>query len=124
MKSIRLFISVLALSLFTIPAFTQAHDHSKATVAGDTVKTESFKVWGACGMCKTRIEKTVKAEGATDASWDSKTQLLTVTYNPANTGKEALSKKVAAAGHDTEKFKAPDEVYNSLPGCCHYERKK
>ena len=124
MKSIRLFISVLALSLFTIPAFTQAHDHSKATVAGDTVKTESFKVWGACGMCKTRIEKTVKAEGATDASWDSKTQLLTVTYNPAKTGKEALSKKLAAAGHDTEKFKAPDEVYNNLPGCCHYERKK
>ena len=39
MKSIRLFISVLALSLFTIPAFTQAHDHAKNTVAGDTVKT-------------------------------------------------------------------------------------
>mgnify|MGYP003597435472 CR=1 FL=1 len=124
MKSIRLFISVLALSLFTIPAFTQAHDHAKNTVAGDTVKTETFKVWGACGMCKTRIEKTVKTEGATAASWDSKTQLLTVTYNPAKTGKEALSKKLAAAGHDTEKFKAPDEVYNSLPGCCHYERKK
>ena len=79
MKSIRLFISVLALSLFTIPAFTQAHDHAKNTVAGDTVKTETFKVWGACGMCKTRIEKTVKTEGATAASWDSKTQLLTVT---------------------------------------------
>ena len=124
MKSIRLFISVLALSLFTIPAFTQAHDHYKATVAGDTVKTETFKVWGACGMCKTWIEKTVKTEGATAASWDSKTQLLTVTYNPAKTGKEALSKKLAAAGHDTEKFKAPDEVYNSLPGCCHYERQK
>ncbi len=124
MKSIRLFISVLALSLFTIPAFTQAHDHAKNTVAGDTVKTETFKVWGACGMCKTRIEKTVKTEGATAASWDSKTQLLTVTYNPAKTGKEALSKKLAAAGHDTEKFKAPDDVYNSLPGCCHYERQK
>ncbi|MHC1733138.1 MAG: heavy-metal-associated domain-containing protein [Bacteroidales bacterium] len=124
MKSIRLFISVLALSLFTIPAFTQAHDHAKAKVALDTVKTESFKVWGECGMCKIRIEKTVKAEGATAASWDSKTQLLTVTYNPEKTGKEALSKKLAAAGHDTEKFKAPDEVYNSLPACCHYERKK
>jgi hypothetical protein len=124
MKSIRLFISVLAFSLFTVPAFTQAHDHTKATVAGDTVKTVSFRVWGECGMCKTRIEKTVIAEGATAASWDSKTQLLTVTYNPEKTGKEALSKKLAAAGHDTEKFKAPDEVYNSLPACCHYERQK
>jgi len=124
MKSIRLFIIVLALSLFSVTAQAQAHDHTKATIAGDTVKTESFKVWGECGMCKTRIEKTVKAEGATAASWDSKTQLLTVTYNPEKTGKEALSKKLAAAGHDTEKFKAPDEVYNSLPGCCHYERQK
>ncbi|MGE5349618.1 MAG: heavy-metal-associated domain-containing protein [Actinomycetota bacterium] len=124
MKSLRLFISVMLLSVFTVPALTQAHDHTKATVAGDTVKTESFKVWGECGMCKARIEKTVKAEGATAASWDSKTQLLTVTYNPAKTGKEALSKKLAATGHDTEKFKAPDEVYNSLPGCCHYERQK
>jgi len=124
MKSIRLIISFLALSLFSVTAFGQGHDHAKTAVTQDTVRTESFKVWGACGMCKTRIEKTVKAEGATAASWDSKTQLLTVTYNPAKTGKETLSKKLAAAGHDTEKFKAPDEVYNTLPGCCHYERQK
>jgi len=124
MKSIRLFISVLALSLFTVTVSAQAHDHAKTLTGQDTVKTESFKVWGACGMCKTRIEKTVLAEGVTAASWDSKTQMLTVTFNPAKTGKEALSKKLAAAGHDTEKFKAPDEVYNALPGCCHYERQK
>jgi copper chaperone CopZ len=124
MKSIRLIVTTLALSLFTLAVSAQGHDHAKAAVAQDTVKTESFKVWGECGMCKSRIEKTVKAEGATAASWDSKTKLLTVTYNPAKTGKEALSKKLAAAGHDTEKFKAPDEVYNSLPDCCHYERLK
>jgi hypothetical protein len=124
MKSIRLFISALTISIFTVAASAQTHDHSKATPVQDTVKTETFKVWGECGMCKTRIEKTVRSEGATAASWDSKTQLLTVTYNPASTGREALSKKLAAAGHDTEKFKAPDEVYNSLPACCHYERQK
>lgn len=124
MKSIRLFISVLALSLFTVTVSAQAHDDGKAPVTGDTVKTETFRVWGECGMCKTRIEKTVKDEGATAASWDSKTQMLTVTFNPVKTGKEALSKKLAAVGHDTDKFKAPDEVYSSLPGCCHYERQK
>jgi len=124
MKSIRLIISLLALSLFAVTASAQAHDHTKQTAAPDTVKTESFKVWGACGMCKTRIEKTALAEGVTAATWDSKTQMLTVTFNPAKTGKEALSKKLAAVGHDTEKFKAPDEVYNSLPGCCHYDRQK
>lgn len=124
MKSIKLLITALVISMFTVTASAQAHDHDRASTDQDTVKTESFKVWGKCDMCKARIEKTVKAEGAKTALWDSKTQKLTVTYDPAKTGKEALSKKLAAAGHDTEKFKAPDEVYNNLPGCCHYERQK
>jgi hypothetical protein len=75
-------------------------------------------------MCKTRIEKTVKAEGATAVSWDAKSQLLTVTFDPSKTSQESLSKKLASVGHDTEKFKAPDDVYSKLPGCCHYERQK
>ena len=33
-------------------------------------------------------------------------------------------KKIAAVGHDTEKYLADDKVYEKLPGCCHYERKK
>jgi copper chaperone CopZ len=87
-------------------------------------KTESFKVLGACGMCKTRIEKTIKEEGATNAAWDSKTQMVTVTFDPSKTSVDALSKKLASVGHDTEKYKADDKVYNALPGCCHYERAK
>jgi copper chaperone CopZ len=86
--------------------------------------TETFKVWGACGMCKTRIENAVKTEGATKASWDSKTLILTVSFDPSKTNKDALSKKLASVGHDTEKYKAPDEVYSKLPGCCHYKRAK
>jgi len=112
------------MAAFNVAGSAQSHDHAKASDAQDSIKTESFKVWGECGMCKSRIEKTVMAEGATDASWDSKTKLLTVRYNPAKTGKEALSKKLAAAGHDTEKFTAPCDIYNSLPGCYHYERQK
>jgi periplasmic mercuric ion binding protein len=30
-------------------------------------KTESFKVYGNCGMCKKRIEKAVKLEGISSA---------------------------------------------------------
>ena len=89
-----------------------------------TIQHTSFSVSGNCGMCKTRIEKTVKAEGATAAAWDEKTSMLTVTYDPAKTNKDALSKKLASVGHDTEKFKADDKVYNALPACCHYERVK
>ena len=89
-----------------------------------SAKTETFKVWGACGMCKTRIENAVKSEGATSANWDLKTKMLTVTFDPKKTGIDAFGKKLASVGHDTEKYKAPDEVYAKLPGCCHYERGK
>jgi len=100
----------------------QTNDQSQKNIS--SARTESFKVWGKCDMCKTRIEKTVKDEGVTSAAWDGKTQLLTVTYNPARINKDALSKKLASVGHDTEKYKAPDDVYAKLPGCCHYERAK
>jgi mercuric ion binding protein len=87
-------------------------------------KTETFKVWGKCDMCKDRIEKTVKAEGATTAAWDQKTDMLTISFDPSKTNKDALSKKLASVGHDTEKYKADDKVYNALPSCCKYERTK
>ena len=38
-------------------------------------KTEEFKVFGNCGMCKSRIEKAAKAvDGVSMAEWDKKTK--------------------------------------------------
>jgi hypothetical protein len=37
---------------------------------------------------------------------------------------DALDKKLALVGHDTEKYKAEDKVYDGLPGCCKYDRAK
>ena len=88
------------------------------------VKTEAFKVYGNCGMCKKRIEKAVQVEGVTKAEWSAKTKMLTVTYDEAAITNDDLQKKVAAVGHDTEKFSADDKVYEKLPGCCLYDRKK
>lgn len=88
------------------------------------LKNETIKVSGNCGMCKTRIEKAAKAEGAATASWDSKTKMLAVSYDPSKTNSDAIAKKMAAVGHDTEKYKADDKVYDALPGCCHYDREK
>lgn len=84
--------------------------------------TETFKVWGNCDLCKSRIEKAAKVEGVTNADWSTKTKLLTVTFDPSKTNKDALSKKNASVGHDTEKYKATDDVYAKLPGCCHFDR--
>jgi len=118
MKTIKLFIA-LAL-LFAIGTTVSA----QTGVSSSGPKTESFKVSGNCSMCKSRIEKAAKEEGATAAEWDSKTKMVTVTFNPSKTSLDKLAKKFASVGHDTEKYKADDKVYASLPECCHYERVK
>jgi mercuric ion binding protein len=84
--------------------------------------TASFKVSGNCGMCKTRIEKTAKAAGATTAVWTVSSQTLKVTFSPKKTTSDKIQEKVAVAGHDTPKFKSTEEAYDKLPGCCQYDR--
>jgi mercuric ion binding protein len=86
-------------------------------------KTESFKVYGNCGMCKKRVETAAKLDGVSSAVWDVDTKMMTVTYKESTTNKEAIQKKIASVGHDTELFSADDKVYKKLPGCCLYERK-
>ena len=122
MKTLRIFLTVFFAIIFGVTSSAQTHDHSSMNMT--SVKTETFKVFGKCDMCKSRIEKTVKSEGASTAVWNEKNQMLSVTFDSTKTNKDALSKKIASIGHDTEKFKAPDDVYSKLPGCCHYERAK
>jgi copper chaperone CopZ len=86
-------------------------------------RTDKFKVSGNCEMCKSRIEKAAKVDGVTKAEWNKETQMLAVTYDPSKVKSEDVQKKVAAAGHDTEKFKATDQAYKKLPSCCQYDRK-
>ncbi|MGJ7033745.1 TonB-dependent receptor domain-containing protein [Niabella hirudinis] len=96
--------------------------NATASPAQKKINTETFKVLGACEMCKERIETTVLDHKAKSARWDAIAQLLTVSYDPAKTSGEKILKAVAAAGHDNERFKAPDAVYQALPACCHYQR--
>jgi periplasmic mercuric ion binding protein len=119
MKTIKSFFVIIMIT-------TLCGTLSAQTTAGTTDKprTETFKVWGNCNMCKNRIEKAVKAEGAATADWNTKTKLLIVTFDPAKTSVDALSKKLASVGHDTEKYKADDKAYNALDDCCKYERRK
>lgn len=83
---------------------------------------KDFFVKGNCGMCKDRIESTAKQAGATTAIWDAATQKVTLDFDATKTSAEAILKKIADVGHDNEMFKAPDNVYKKLPGCCLYDR--
>jgi hypothetical protein len=84
--------------------------------------TETFAVSGNCGMCKSRIEKAAKEAGATYALWDVDKKELTVKYSGSTTNTAKIQQQIAGAGHDNAGFKATDENYNKLPGCCKYER--
>lgn len=87
-------------------------------------KTETLKVSGECGMCQKKIEKAAKSAGATTASWNVDTKILTVTYNSTTTNTAKIEKNIAKAGYDTPDVKAKDEDYKKLDKCCQYEREE
>jgi periplasmic mercuric ion binding protein len=82
----------------------------------------TFRVAGNCGMCKKRIEASLKGPGVSLASWDVKSKIMTVRFDSAKINAKQLQQKVAAVGHDTEMFTADTAVYEELPGCCLYDR--
>jgi len=86
-------------------------------------RTDSFKVYGNCGMCKKRIEKAAKTNDVSTAVWNVETKIMTVTFDATKTNKEEIQKGIAAVGHDTERFKSEDATYAKLPGCCQYDRR-
>ncbi len=91
-----------------------------STLLTAEVLKKEIRVEGNCGSCKKRIEKAAKVDGVKKASWDKKTKILTVTFDNAKISTDSLQKIVAEVGHDTPLYKAKDEVYSELPGCCLY----
>lgn len=85
-----------------------------------TMKEVEFKVFGNCSSCKSRIEKSLKIKEVKMAKWNKQTKMLKVSYLSIAISLDSLQQRVAAVGHDTEKFKAADSVYSELPGCCLY----
>lgn len=88
-------------------------------------KTEEFKVYGNCDMCKARIEKAAKSvNGVSAANWNEETKMIALTFDDSKTDAHKVQMAIAKVGHDTDMHEATDEVYNKLPGCCKYDRVK
>ncbi len=85
-------------------------------------KTETVKIYGNCGMCETKIEKAGTIKKVATVDWNQETQMATLTYDATKTNQDEILKRIALAGYDSDKFLAPDDVYNNLHGCCQYER--
>ena len=94
-------------------------------VFAQSVKTEKFKVYGNCNMCKARIEKAANSvDGVKSADWDKKTKMAEVSFDTDKTDIHKVHMAIAKAGHDTEMHKASNEAYEKLPGCCKYDREE
>jgi Cu(I)/Ag(I) efflux system membrane fusion protein len=88
-----------------------------------TLQHKMFGVSGNCDLCKERIETAAKSvAGVISAEWNISEKMLHVQFDATKTNSDAIQKAIANIGHDTEKFKAPDNVYKRLPECCLYRK--
>jgi len=107
--TIRMLLFALVVAAFS---FTSAQEF--------TTQEAQLKVFGNCGMCKTRIEKAVAIKEVKYAKWNKSTKMLRIAFRTPGMTVDSLEQRIAAVGHDTEQYKASDEVYASLPSCCLY----
>ncbi len=121
MNTFKLFLA----ATFTILSFQPVNAQAPKLTAKQAAAKQTVKVYGQCDMCRKRIEKAAKRlDGINYAVWDENTQDLVLTYDPAK--KDAADnamKKIASAGHDTEKYYTSAKAYQGLPGCCRYNRR-
>ncbi|OFY94881.1 MAG: hypothetical protein A3K10_07000 [Bacteroidetes bacterium RIFCSPLOWO2_12_FULL_31_6] len=111
----KLIVTVMCVLAVYITAFAQTESN----------KTETFKVYGNCGMCKKTIESALKKkDGILSGKWDSKTKMVVVTYDSSKINIKQIYQKIANAGYDTDSVRANDEAYSNLHSCCQYDRPK
>ena len=102
--------ALIAVLLFALAPVAFAQETQEA----------QFKVYGNCGMCKSRIEKTASVKEVRYAKWNRSTKILSVAFTVPGMTADSLQRRIAAVGHDTDTYKAPDSVYVALPACCLY----
>ncbi len=106
-------LNIVGLLFFYGTTWSQTED--------STTYEHQLFVGGACVMCKDRIEEvSMQLMGVLSASWEMENQQLTVTVDSEDFDINQIHYMVTAAGHDTELFKASQEVYDALPLCCQY----
>lgn len=94
-------------------------------VSAQAQKAElTFGVAGLCGMCENRIEAAFDQKGIVTADYNLEIKQLRVVYKAKKWNEESLHKLATGVGHDTDKYKATDEAYANMHGCCKYRDPK
>ena len=82
---------------------------------------DTFEVSGNCEMCKKRIESaTLSLKGVKYVSWSPQSKNFSIIYNSTKVSIDDVKKRIADVGHDNSLYKATNEVYENLHGCCKY----
>ena len=102
------------LLLFTTSAFFAQAQKAELT----------FGISGLCGMCEDRIEAAFDEKGILAADYDLEKKTIHVVYKTKKWDEERLHKLATGVGHDTDKYKADDELYANIHGCCKYRDPK
>lgn len=125
MKKLILSVAVLSsvMLISVVSNATVINKISDVVIKHDDKMTDTFKVYGNCGMCEKTIEGALKdVKGIEKADWNKETKIMEVVYHTHDISLDDIKKKIAEVGYDTEEHRASEKVYNNLPGCCQYER--
>ena len=122
-KTILIAALIGTCTFFGSETFANNFSLENTVTVKDSVTKEIFKVYGNCGMCEKTIEGSLKnAKGVVTADWNMETNMIEVTFYKGQITLDEIKKKIASVGYDTDDFKATNKSYNSLPGCCQYNR--
>jgi Cu(I)/Ag(I) efflux system membrane fusion protein len=106
---------------FVIDASAQLEGKPSMMNRHENAQHAQMTVQGLCEMCRERIETTATSiDGVFSATWNDDNKQLHLSFNSTKTSLDAVGKALAKAGHDNNRYRAPDEVYDELPGCCQY----
>lgn len=87
-------------------------------------ETMTITVNGNCGECKERIENAADIKGVKVCTWEEKTHIATVVYNPDKVSPDHIKQAIVKVGHDVGELKASEAGYDKLPKCCQYRDHK
>ncbi|NQW77012.1 MAG: DUF3347 domain-containing protein [Cytophagales bacterium] len=111
MKSIKLLMA-MALMLSISTCFAEIKN----------AKEETVHIYGNCSICKSAIESAANVKDVVQVEWNKDTKMAVLTYDEKQTNQDEILKRIGLAGYDSDKFRAPDNVYAKLETCCQYER--
>lgn len=122
-KNILKLAIVGAIAFTSIESIAANSNPEIVSIMHDDKVTETFKVYGNCGMCEKTIEGALTdVEGIVKADWNKDTKMMEVTFHEHKVTLDEIKKKIATVGYDTVEFRSTNETYDGLPGCCQYER--